>query len=60
MRLVVVMMALRTMDVRRLLGGRGELSGQHNPAGFLLLGQVFRDFRMERFDIADHAVQEAA
>ena len=42
----------------RFLGRRCQLSGKHNPTGFMLLGQMFCNFGMECFDIADHAQEK--
>lgn len=61
MRLVVVMTALGAMDVLRwFLRRRSQLAGEHNSAGFMLLRQMFCNFRVECFDIADHAQEKPA
>ena len=52
----MVMLASGAMNMGcRFLGRRCQLSGKHNPTGFMLLGQMFCNFGMECFDIADHA-----
>ena len=56
----MVMPAFRTMDMGRLLGGRGQLPGEYDPARFVLLGQMLGDFGVECLHVPDHAVQEAA
>ena len=58
--LVMVMVALGTVDMSRFLGGRGELAREHYPAGVVLLGQVFRNLGVESLHVADHAIQETA
>ncbi len=55
----MMMMALRTMHVRWLLRRRSQLPRQHDPARFVLFAQMFRNLGVERFDITDHAAQEA-
>ena len=58
---MVVMMALGAMDMGwRFLGRWSQLAGQHNSAGFMLLGQVFCNLGVECFHIADHAEEKAA
>lgn len=57
---VVVMAAFGAMNMGRFLGWGCQLSRKHDSAGFVLLGQVFRNLGVKGFDIADHAVQEAA
>lgn len=58
---VVMMTALRAVDVGRWrLGRRSQLAGEHNTTGFVLLGQMFGNLGMERFDIADHAKEKPA
>lgn len=58
---VVVMVTLRPMDMGWwFLGRRGQLPGEDNTTGFVLLGQVFGNLGVIGFDIADHAVEEAA
>ena len=56
----MVMTAFRTMNMGRLLGGRGQLAREHDSAGFVLFGQMLCNLGVEGFDVADHAVQEAA
>ena len=58
--LVVVVMALWAVNMGWLLGGRGQLAREHDPAGFVLFGQMLCNLGVEGFDVADHAVQEAA
>lgn len=58
-RSVVVMLASGAMNMGcRFLGRWCQLSGKHNPTGFMLLGQMFCNFGMECFDIADHAQEK--
>ena len=54
------MRALGAVNMGRLLGGRGQLAREHDPAGFVLFGQMLCNLGVEGFDVADHAVQEAA
>lgn len=53
-----MVLAAGAVDVGRLLWRGGQLSWQDNPPAFLLLGQMFGDFRMEGLHIADQAMQE--
>ncbi|CAE6696974.1 hypothetical protein NSPZN2_10506 [Nitrospira defluvii] len=57
--LVVMMVALGAMDVGGLRR-RGQLSGKHNPARFVLFGQMFGNLGVESFDVADHPIQKPA
>ena len=58
---MVVMTALGAMDVGRWFLRLGsELPGEHNSTRFMLFGQMFGNFGVERFDIADHPEEEAA
>lgn len=54
-----MMLAFRTVDVRFRLPWR-QLAGQDDTPFPVLLRQVRGDVRVERFDIADHAVQKTA
>ena len=55
----MVMTALGTMDMLRcFLRRRSQLAGEHNSAGFMLLGEMLGNFRVECFDIADHAQEK--
>lgn len=57
----MVMTALGAMDVLRcFLRRRSQLAGEHNAAGLMLLGEMFCNFRVECFDVADHAQEKPA
>lgn len=58
--LVVMVVALGTMDMGGLRRRRGQLSGEHNPARLVLFGQMFGNLGVESFDVADHPVQKPA
>ena len=58
--LVAMMMALGAMDMGWFRGRWSQLSWEDDSASLMLFGQVFCDLRVKRFDVADHAVQEAS
>lgn len=53
---LVVVMTLWAVNMGRLLGGRGQLAREHDPAGFVLFGQMLCNLGVECFDVPDHAV----